>query len=294
MKIFLNKIYNEDCLTGMQRIDANSIDCILTDPPYLYLKNQKLDRPFEEPAFFNEAKRVLKPDGFIVLFGRGTSFYRWNCMLANLGFTFKEEVIWNKRQPTSPVLALARIHETVSIHTPGHGKINSVKVPFLEKYEYEPEKIKRTIDRIATAFGNRKSFDLLKKYYEDGYKEYSLAKDKYNITRSASSTYNQNRTAIFAQGLEEGIKEQSIICQTRNHYNSIHPTQKPVRLLERLLALVAKENDLVLDPFSGSGSTAMACINTNRHFIGFEIDKEFYDISINRLAENPELPFAQH
>ncbi|MDR2835948.1 MAG: hypothetical protein LBV69_07130 [Bacteroidales bacterium] len=60
----------------MQKIEDNSIDCILTDPPYLYLKNQKLDRKFDEQLFFEQAKRVLKKDGFIVIFGRGTSFYR--------------------------------------------------------------------------------------------------------------------------------------------------------------------------------------------------------------------------
>lgn len=58
--IELNKIYNEDCLEGMKRIPDNSIDCILTDAPYLYLKNQKLDKPFDENAFFSECKRVLK------------------------------------------------------------------------------------------------------------------------------------------------------------------------------------------------------------------------------------------
>lgn len=58
--IELNRIYNEDCLEGMKHIPDGSVDCILTDPPYLYLKNQKLDRPFEEQAFFSECKRVLK------------------------------------------------------------------------------------------------------------------------------------------------------------------------------------------------------------------------------------------
>lgn len=58
--IELNKIYNEDCLEGMKRIPDGSVDCILTDPPYLYLKNQKLDRPFDELVFFSECKRVLK------------------------------------------------------------------------------------------------------------------------------------------------------------------------------------------------------------------------------------------
>ncbi|KAA6318098.1 hypothetical protein EZS27_031850, partial [termite gut metagenome] len=49
--ILHNKIYNQDCLEGMKALTNNSIDCILTDPPYLYLKNQKLDRPFDEQLF---------------------------------------------------------------------------------------------------------------------------------------------------------------------------------------------------------------------------------------------------
>ncbi len=76
-----NIIHNEDCTSGLSRIQDESVDCILTDPPYLYLKNQKLDRPFDEALFFSEAKRVLKKTGFIIIFGRGTSFYRWNCEL---------------------------------------------------------------------------------------------------------------------------------------------------------------------------------------------------------------------
>lgn len=53
-------LYNEDCLIGMKRIPDASVDCVLTDPPYLYLKNQKLDRSFDEQAFFAEVKRILK------------------------------------------------------------------------------------------------------------------------------------------------------------------------------------------------------------------------------------------
>lgn len=84
--------YNDDCITILREIPNESVDVILTDPPYLYLKH-KLDRPFDEQVFFNEAKRVLKKDGFIVLFGRGTSFYRWNTILADMGFQFKEEIV---------------------------------------------------------------------------------------------------------------------------------------------------------------------------------------------------------
>jgi site-specific DNA-methyltransferase (adenine-specific) len=86
------------------------------------------------------------------------------------------------------------------------------------------------------------------------------------------------------------MNEKSIIKQVRDHYNTIHPTQKPVRLLERLLALVSKEGDTVLDTFSGSASTAIAAWNTNRNFIGFEIDKEYYDLSVERLNKVMKTP----
>jgi site-specific DNA-methyltransferase (adenine-specific) len=79
------------------------------------------------------------------------------------------------------------------------------------------------------------------------------------------------------------MREKSIIEVCSDHYANIHPTQKPVRLLERLLALVSKEGDVVLDPFSGSGSTAIACINTGRRFIGMEIDGEYYDGGSERV-----------
>ena len=65
----------------------------------------------------------------------------------------------------------------------------------------------------------------------------------------------------------------------------MHQTQKPVRLMERLINLVTDEGDTVLDSFSGSGSTALACQNLNRKFIAFEIDKEYFEIAQNRIKE---------
>ena len=105
-----------ECTVLLSKITDGSIDAIITDPPYGYLKNQKLDIPFNEHILFQEAKRVLKPTGFIVMFGRGTAFYRWNTILENLGFIFKEEVIWNKGQTTSPsCLSVVCTRQSVSI-----------------------------------------------------------------------------------------------------------------------------------------------------------------------------------
>jgi len=102
------ELLHGDCIDLLSKIPDGSIDAIITDPPYGYLKNQKLDIPFNEAVFFSEAKRVLKPAGFIVLFGRGSSFYRWNTILADLGFTFKEEIIWFKNQSTCPFSRVIR------------------------------------------------------------------------------------------------------------------------------------------------------------------------------------------
>ncbi len=94
-----------------------------------------------------------------------------------------------------------------------------------------------------------------------------------------------DRCCNVMQSMEFGLNEKSIIKAVRDHYSAIHPTQKPVRLLERILALTTSPGDVVLDPFSGSCSTAVACINTNRRYIGFEIDKEYYECGVKRLKK---------
>lgn len=65
-----------------------------------------------------------------------------------------------------------------------------------------------------------------------------------------------------------------------------HPCQVPVELMERIILLTTNEGDLVVDPFMGSGTTAIACINTNRRFIGFEIDEKYYELAKNRINQH--------
>lgn len=334
--IELNKIYNEDCLEGMQRIESGSVDCILTDPPYLYLKNQKLDRPFDEVAFFNECNRVLKKDGMIAVFGRGTSFYRWNTMLAGLGFKFKEEIVWNKSYSTSPLMPLSRVHETISIHAKGKGKINKVKVPYLEMKGHDIGAIVKDIKKLKTTFKNTKSLDAVLKYLENNERDtsdswaandLSISSDitiedrcvsvarsinggmneksvirtdykktdrftKYAATTDCESAGSGDGCVIVVNSIVQGMNEKSIIKEIRDHFSAIHPTQKPVRLLERLMALVSKQGDTILDPFSGSGATMIAAWNTGRNFIGFEIDKEYFDKANERIKNLDKRLFA--
>lgn len=318
------EFYNADSLLKMQELKSETINCILIDPPYKYLKNQKLEVDFDETIFFNEAKRVLKDDGFIVMFGRGTSFYRWNFMLSELGFIFKEEMIWDKSYCTSPLMAISRVHETVSIHSKNKGSINKVKVPYLEMKGHDISAIITDIKRLKTAFNNTKSLNAVLEYLEnnvldksdkwgtsttissnitkadrqvstiqsikDGLNEKSIIRtDRYNSgvfskhDIISDERKSGNRVVDVLNSVTQGMNEKTIIKQRRDHYETIHPTQKPVRLLERLLALTTKEGDLVLDAFAGSCSTGHACLNAKRKFIGYEIDREYYEKAVERI-----------
>jgi DNA modification methylase len=75
----------------------------------------------------------------------------------------------------------------------------------------------------------------------------------------------------------------------RDHYNYIHPTQKPLELMRILIKMTTKENDVILEPFSGSGSTAIAALKEYRKIIAIEIDKEYHQLSLNRLADEKTL-----
>ena len=274
-----------DCTQLMRDLHPESVDCILTDPPYLYLKGQKLDRHFDETAFFDEVKRILKKDGFIALFGRGSSFYRWNTLLADRGFAFKEEVVWDKGYISSPLMAISRIHETVSIHTRGNGKIRKVKVPYLEMRAGDVEGICSDLRRMMPSIRDSDRLGAILEVLEGAPIPYTSLQRRSSTTVS-SQIGRQDRALQVAGSIANGITEKSVIRASRDHYTAIHPTQKPVRLLERLLALVTDSDDWVLDPFAGSGSTAIACLNTGRRFVGYEIDGEYHAGACHRIASH--------
>lgn len=331
------QLFNCDNLELMADMGDESVDVILTDPPYLYLKNQKLEREFDEKLFFSECKRILTEKGFIVMFGRGVSFYRWNTILDDLGFTFKEEIIWNKSHNTSPLMPLSRIHETISISTKGKGTINKVKVPYLEMKSHDLDSIIGDVKRMRSILKNTKSLDAVLEFLENnnvptdsdnvlstsissivktqdrcasvlsgmknGMNEKSIVEIyDYNSTERAHNEKNNvvaspklkngDRCVYVMSNLVDGQNEKTIIKQVRDHYSAIHPTQKPVRLLERLLALVvpedkAKEDIVVFDPFGGSFSTMEAVYNMGMEGISCEIDKEYFDLGKERIEKLP-------
>ena len=342
MEIHNLQLYNADNLEIMATLPDESIDVVCIDPPYLYLKNQKLERPFDEHKFFAECKRLLTKKGFIVMFGRGTSFYRWNTMLDGLGFVFKEEVIWDKSYVSSPLMPMSRIHETVSILTKKEGVINKVKIPYLEMKKNDIDSIITDIKRMKSALKNTKSLNAVLEFLENNKipTETPIRTDRYNcdtftkyntiatqdkqtgdrcvnVIQSIQFGLNEKsiirtdrdkeRTANFdvvasketkdsdrcvnvMQSIQFGFNEKTIIKHSRDHYKTIHPTQKPVRLLERLLALVIpkdkpREEVVVADFFAGSMSCMEAVHNMGMKGIATEIDQEYFEKGKQRIMQ---------
>ena len=282
----LNKIYNQDCLEGIREIPDNCIDIILTDPPYLYL-NHKLDRPFDENELFKEWDRVLKEDGFVVVFGRGESFHRWNYKLNQMGWEFKEEIVWNKRYISTPMQPIARMHETISILTK-KGKIKRHKVPYINVKGYEVDTMVDDIKKIKAALNNHEAFERLLEFLEKGEENRSPQTSRPGLT-TGKQFKKPGREISALKSITVGMNEKSIITVPRDGRKSlIHPTQKPVELIERLLMCVSEENDTVLDCFVGSGSTPIACINQKCNYIGFEIDEEYYRNAKERIEKHIE------
>lgn len=280
------KLLQGDCLELMKDIPNKSVNAIVTDPPYLYL-DHRLDRPFDEDAVFGEWDRVLKDDGFIVLFGRGESFYRWNTKLIDLGFKFKEEVIWDKRRISSPMTPLSRVHETISLLSKT-GKVNTVKLPYVEQRKYDAERVFGDLARLRSVLGKHSFVEEVANFIENNLKNYSEASKSEGLTVQ-KKLKTQKREMGIINSFVEGLKVKSIISQTTDsYYNSIHPTQKPVQLMETLIKLVTNEGDVVLDSFVGSGSTPIACINTDRRFIGYEIDEGYFGLAKERIESHKE------
>ena len=294
------------------------VDHIFSDPPYLYIKTHAFDKEFDETILFENAKRILPDKGFIVLFGRGTSFYRWNTRLAELGFMFKEEIVWNKRRASAPCIALSRVHETISIHTRKSGKIRRVKVPYIEQKQYDIGSIIEDIKQIKRMIGTDAGLERIKDflcggelYTQDRANHYcvtqkpGLKTSAHGLSAINSTAHGMNERSIVnggwgvamppgkprlpsdrwkAQMIKNGMREKSIVEVPGRHYHLVHPTEKPVRLAERIIALISDPGDIIYDPFMGSGSIGVACVNTGRTYIGSEIIPEYFKTACERIA----------
>jgi len=241
-----------DCLELMKSIPDKSIDMILTDPPY-GTTSCKWDSVIPFDPMWIELKRIIKDNGAICLFG--SEPFSSHLRLSNLKM-FKYDWIWNKNSCSGFLNAKVKPMNTTEIisifsngKTSSGNKNNMVYYPQgLKKYE----KITKNGNKIG--------------------KEMTGARK--NSTPSTTIGYLQEFTNYPRNYLEYGYQKKAV-----------HPTQKPVSLLEYLIKTYTLENETVLDFTMGSGSTGVACINLNRSFIGIEKDDKYFEIAKNRINE---------
>ena len=278
------ELLHGDCLELLQNIPDKSIDMILTDPPYLYTKCKFDKKAFDEKSFFAECYRVLKDNSIICFTGYSDSFYRWNMICSDLGFKFKEEWTWNKKGAASPFNAVGRVSEQISVREKGNRKLNKLFINLVkETFEAESfEQLTQICKRINSLFNTK--FDLAEQFIKYKNVFYNQKTNgNFNVT-TPKCFHKQDRGINCLQTFVNGTIQKSIFNISRDNVKkTVHPTQKPVELFERLMKICSDEKCVVLDPFMGSGTTGVACVNTNRDFIGIELDDKYFSIAKDRI-----------
>ena len=256
--IELNKIYNEDCLEGMKKIPDGSIDMILCDLPYGTTKLE-WDKVLPLDILFKEYERILKPNGAIVLFG--VEPFTSDLIQPNKD-TFREKLTWKKHKPSNFANA-KRMHMKYS---------EDIVVFAKGKPTYNPQKQPRNSERVKQGIKN-------------GIKNFRTNSNQNSA--SFSTKYEPRSFEVYDPNFKYPSNIIEIPAVTSNAKEKVkHPTQKPVRLFEYLIKTYTNKGDTVLDNCMGSGTTAIACLNTERNFIGFETNEEYYNISLKRISEN--------
>ena len=242
----LNKIYNEDCLAGMKEIPDKTIDCIICDLPYNITK-LSWDILIPFDKLWEQYNRIIKPTGNIILFSSGMFTYK---LIESNIKNFRYKLIWKKNVPTG-----------------------------MSSSKYRPMKYYEEI----CVFGNSKAT------YNPIMKErVGIGKGCYNYDHYCGDSnhlqFNKQKKRYDPDWVQPSDVLEFNVVPNRN--GKLHPTQKPVELVEYLIKTYSNEGDIVLDNCMGSGTTAIAAINTNRNFIGFELDKNYFDIANERIGKN--------
>ena len=238
-------LFRGDCLEVMKAIKDHSIDFVLCDPPY-GTTSCKWDTVIPFDKLWEQYHRICKSDCAICLFGSEpfSSYLR----MSNIK-EFKYDWIWEKTKSGSAFTAKYRPickHEIISVFSLGGKKTKYF--PIMDKGEPY-----RRVHKISECDINNHKIGFNKREVE-----------------SVNEGYRYPCTVLRFQ-------------QKWRRQDQIHPTQKPVELLEYLIKTYSVEGDVVLDNCMGSGSTGVACLNTNRRFIGIELDESYYNIAKKRI-----------
>ena len=246
----MNKInlMQGDCLERMKEIESGSVDMILADPPY-GTTACKWDSIIPLEPMWEQLKRVIKPNGAIVI--TGSQPFTTTLIRSNMKM-FKYCWVWEKGQPSGFVQSKNKPmskHEDIVVFSTG---VTVHKGQSKKRMEYNPQGL--------LPYGK-----------------------KVRLASPSKGAGGVNcRPSLKKHGLQEFTNYPDTILKF-NGQKGLHPTQKPVELMEYLIKTYTNETETVLDFTMGSGSTGVACVNTNRNFIGIELDQDYFEIAKERI-----------
>ena len=317
-----SRLFLGDCLIESDKIESGSVDLILTDLPYGTMKgrdyskqpNQKegsknaqdhnWDETLPTKKVFEIANRILRKNGKMILTAQDpfSTELKTNA-LPNLPYNYS--CIWQKSNFANCLLinkACANLYEDILIFS----KMNDIDLAhpirsWLKKTQekvgifwndsilheaYLKSGIAKNIQSAKVICQHKLDWNYAQ-IQEINEKHYDLLNDFYNFDKTKNELkeiYNQYKNEFASVfNLWEGNKYKSNILKYKKDYNGYHPTQKPILLLEDLIKTFSNEGNLVVDLTMGSGSTGVACKNTNRSFIGIEKDENYFKIAEQRI-----------
>lgn len=290
-----------DCLERMKEIPDGSVDAIICDPPYGTVKGAGLDgwngtktdwdETLDHKTMLSECNRILRPNGALVLFSQDP--YTGKLMTethGNLPFSYRltwlkdhfANALIAKKAPvnyTEDVCVFFKKYDTLNQHPLREysRKLMSDNNTNLKKINSDlgHRRFEHFAYTDSTQFGlcTEKTYLQFLDFY--GVKEFKPYSELIEIDRRFARRFN----------LPEGQKFKSNVLEYKKDYTGLHPTQKPVALMEDLIKTYTNEGETVLDFTMGSGSTGVAAKNLNRKFIGIELDDKYFEIAKERIVK---------
>jgi site-specific DNA-methyltransferase (adenine-specific) len=299
------KLMKGDCLELMKEIPDGSVDMILCDPPYGTMKGAGLDgwdkddtlwdERLDTGRLFAEYERILRESGICILFSQEpyTSELRTQ-RTANFDFIYP--MIWKKDHFANALIAKkapVSYFEDITVFAKKYDRqcVNPLRRYFGEVMRYIGVKGVKDINK---ELGHRRAEHV---FYIDTMqfglctpKTYQELIDRFGIDKMPGFMEFKECESMAKRywrvfNLPHGCRFTGNVLDFKKDYQGLHPTQKPVALLEHLVRLYTNPDDVVLDNCMGSGSTGVACVNTGRKFIGMELDGNYFEIAQKRIAE---------
>lgn len=289
----LDICYNADCIEKMQSFEENSVDLVVADPPYWKVVGEKWDYQWKTEKdyvewslkWIKEVSRILRIGGTFYCFGYFRTLALLVPHLEDMGLELRQQIILDKgmRAVSGRATKKYKIFPNVTESILFIIKDNKQFVkPFLKERQ---KALGLTAKQINEALGVKSNGGGMWSIYtgknvceqfptEELWNKLSSILDFEMPYNKVAQTFNPQMGYTDVWTDIDFYKEKHL-----------HPTQKPLKLIRRLIEASSNEGDIVLDPFSGAGSTQLSSIQLKRHYIGIELDEGYYKIGLDRIKE---------